>query len=165
MLEPREVMLRWRPRGLRTHRSQHNAKFPEARKGRRKKSKEQPAACAEGHTQEAEVGSWAVYSCSRGDSQGGSLPQEDLQREIGPPHGRGKPRAWAWAWAAALEKPSSVNLESSTEQASPAKEDPRPLPQPGWTIQANPVSNASPHWSTLLKLTPCHLTLLKLIPL
>lgn len=142
MLEPREVMEPVAPKGPQNPPANTMLSSQRARKGRRKKSKEQPAACAEGYTRR-------LRSASRGQStavpevtsQGGSLPQEDLQREIGPPHGRGKPRAWARAWAAALEKPSSVNLESSTEQASPAKEDPVDLcPSLVDPIQANPVS-------------------------
>lgn len=113
MLEPRRSWSRWR-QGASEPTSQHNAKFPGGpRKGRRKKSKEQPAACRGLH-QEAEVGLLGRLhaSCSRGDlsrrqpASGGPSKRDWASRE-------GKPRAWARAWAAALEKPSSVNLESS----------------------------------------------------
>ena len=142
MLEPREVMEPVSPKGPQNPPANAMLSSQRARKGRRKKNKEQPAACAEGYTRR-------LRSASRGQSaavpevtsQGGNLPQEDLQREVGPPHGRGKPRAWARAWAAALEKPSSANVESSTEQASPAEEGPEDLcPSLVDPIQVNPVS-------------------------
>lgn len=145
LLEPREITEPVAPKGPQNPPVNAMLSSQRARKGRRKKSKEQPAACAEGYTRR-------LRSASRGQStavtevasQGGSLPQEDLQREIGPPHGRGKPRAWARAWAATLEKPSSGNgnLQGSTGQASPAKESPLDLyPSLVDPIQANPVSS------------------------
>ncbi|XP_028343003.1 peroxisome proliferator-activated receptor gamma coactivator-related protein 1 isoform X6 [Physeter macrocephalus] len=142
LLEPREVMEPMAPKGPQNPPANAMLSSQRARKGRKKKSKEQPAACAEGYARR-------LRSASRGQStavteltsQGGSLPQEDYQREVAPPRGRGKPRAWARAWAAALEKPGSGNLESSAGQASPAKEGPLDLyPSLVDPIQANPVS-------------------------
>lgn len=141
LLEPREVMEPVMPKGPQNPPANTMLSSQRARKGRKKKSKEQPAACAEGYARR-------LRSSSRGQStlatevtsQAGNLPQEELQREVGPPPSRGKPRAWARAWAAALEKPSSGSLESSAGLASPDKEDPLDLYSnlvDG--IQANPV--------------------------
>lgn len=139
--EPREVMEPVAPKGPQNPPANAMQSSQRARKGRRKKSKEQPAAYAEGYARR-------LRSSSRGQStvatevtsQAGNLPQEELQREVEPPRGRGKPRAWARAWAAALEKPSSGNLESSVGQASPAEEGPLDLhPNLVDTIQASPV--------------------------
>ncbi|KAB1271564.1 Peroxisome proliferator-activated receptor gamma coactivator-related protein 1 [Camelus dromedarius] len=142
LLEPREVMEPVAPKGPQNPPANATLSSQRARKGRRKKNKEQPAACAESYARR-------LRSASRGQStvvtevtsQAGKLPQEDLQRGVGPSCGRGKPRAWARAWAAVLEKPSSGNLESSAGQASPAQEGPPDLyPNLVDPIQADPVS-------------------------
>lgn len=142
LLEPREVVEPAAPRGPQNPPGNAVLSSQRARKGRRKKVKEQPAACTEGYARR-------LRSSSRGHptvttevtSQEGTLPQQELQREVGPPRGRGKPRAWARAWAATVEKPSPRNLKSSAGQASPAKEGPPDLrPNLGDTIETNSLS-------------------------
>ncbi|XP_004478935.1 peroxisome proliferator-activated receptor gamma coactivator-related protein 1 isoform X5 [Dasypus novemcinctus] len=142
LLEPQEVMKPVVPKEPQNTPASAVLDSQRSRKGRRKKSKEAPVSCVEGYARR-------LRSSSRGQStvattsQTGNLqkqPQEELPREVGPPRGMGKPRAWARAWAAALEKPSSNNLEGDAEQANPAKE--RPLdryPKLVDTIQANSV--------------------------
>ncbi|XP_054546158.1 peroxisome proliferator-activated receptor gamma coactivator-related protein 1 isoform X4 [Talpa occidentalis] len=141
LLEPREVTEPVLPKGPQNPPDNAVLSSQRARKGRRKKSKEQPATCAEGYVRR-------LRSSSRGqskvatevNSQASNLPQEELKREVGPPRSRGKPRAWARAWAAALEKPSSGNLENSAGKASPAKESPLDLyPNLVDTIQVKSV--------------------------
>ncbi|XP_076981946.1 peroxisome proliferator-activated receptor gamma coactivator-related protein 1 isoform X3 [Tamandua tetradactyla] len=143
-LEPREVMESVVPKEPQNTPSNAVLGSQRARKGRRKKSKEEPVACVEAYARR-------LRSSSRGQptvateatSQVGTLqkqPQEEFQRDTGPPRGRGKPWAWARAWAAALEKSSSENLESGAGQDSPAKEGPLDLaPKLADTIQANPI--------------------------
>ncbi|XP_060027425.1 peroxisome proliferator-activated receptor gamma coactivator-related protein 1 isoform X3 [Erinaceus europaeus] len=142
MLEPTEVMEPVAPKGPHNPPGNTVLSSQRAQKNRRKKNKEQSAACAEGCGRR-------LRSSSRGQSkvasevisQAGSLPREELRREVGPPQGRGKPRAWARAWAAALEKPSSVDLESSSEQTSSPKKGPLDFsPKMVDIIQANSVS-------------------------
>ncbi|XP_037660800.1 peroxisome proliferator-activated receptor gamma coactivator-related protein 1 isoform X2 [Choloepus didactylus] len=144
LLEPREVMEPVVPKEPQNTPANAVLGSHRARKGRKKKSKEEPVACVESYARR-------LRSSSRGQptvateatSQVGTLqkqPQEELKRDIGPPRGRGKPRAWARAWAAALEKPSSENLESGAGQTSTAKEGPLDLyPKLADTIQADPV--------------------------
>lgn len=141
LLEPKEVMEPVMPKESQNPPANTMLTSQRARKGRRKKSKEQPAACTEGYARR-------LRSSSRGQStvatevtsQAGNLSQEELKREVAPPRSRGKPRAWARAWAAALEKPSSGNVEGSAGQASAAKEDLVDLySNLVDSIQANPV--------------------------
>lgn len=140
-LEPREVMEPVAPKGPKNPPANAVLSSQRTRKGRRRKNKDQPAACIEGYARRLRSSSCGQpTTATEVISQTGSLPQEELQGEVGPPRGRGKPRAWARAWAASLEKPSSGNLESSAGQASPAKEGPPDLcPNLGDTIEANPV--------------------------
>lgn len=92
------------------------------RKGRRKKSKEQPAASTEGCGRRLRSSSRAKCRVTgEVPSQAEPLPPKEPQRAAGPTCGRGKPRAWARAWAAALEKPNSES------PGSPAGESPRDL--------------------------------------
>ncbi|XP_012579293.1 PREDICTED: peroxisome proliferator-activated receptor gamma coactivator-related protein 1 isoform X3 [Condylura cristata] len=142
LLAPSEVMEPGLPKGPQNSPDNAVLNSQRARKGRRKKSKEQSANCAEGYVRR-------LRSSSRGqskvalevNSQASNLPQEEPQREVGPPRSRGKPRAWARAWAAALEEPGSENLENSTRQASPAKESPLDLyPNLADNIQVKSVS-------------------------
>lgn len=144
LLKPREVMEPVVPKEPQNPPANAAPGSQRARKGRKKKSKEQPAACVEGYARR-------LRSSSRGQSAVGTevtaqvdnlqkQPQEELQRESGPLQGKGKPRAWARAWAAALENSSPKNLERSAGQCSPAKEGPLDLyPKLTDTIQANPV--------------------------
>nr|KAF6458273.1 PPARG related coactivator 1 [Rousettus aegyptiacus] len=140
-LDPTEVVEPTVPKGPQNVPVSAVLSSQRARKGRRKKSKEQPVACTEGYARR-------LRSSSRGQpavatevtSQAGILPQEELQREVGPLHGRGKPRAWARAWTAIVEKPSSGNAESSARQASLTKEGPLDLyPNLGETIKTDLV--------------------------
>lgn len=137
LLEPKEVMEPVVPKGPQNPPANAALSSQRARKGRRKKNKKQP----EGYARRLRSSSCGQPTvATEVISQAGSLPQEELQREVGPPHGRGKPRAWARAWAGTLEKPSSGNLESNAGQASPAKEGPLDLyPNLGDTIEVNPV--------------------------
>ncbi|XP_010624706.1 peroxisome proliferator-activated receptor gamma coactivator-related protein 1 isoform X2 [Fukomys damarensis] len=144
VLEPREVTEPVAPSGPQNPPHSVVLGSQKTRKGGKKKSKEQTTPGVEGYARR-------LRSSSRGQStvaaevvsQTSSLqkqPQEELPREAGPPQGRGKPRAWARAWAAALEKPSSGDLERSAGQGSLAKEDPLDLySKLVDTIQANPV--------------------------
>lgn len=141
LLESREVMEPVANKGPKNPPANAVLSSQRARKGRRKKNKEQPATCIEGYARRLRSSSCGQPTvATEVISQAGDLPQEELQRQVGPPRGRGKPRAWARAWAASLEKPSSGNLESSTGQPSPAKEGLLDLcPNLGDTIKANPV--------------------------
>lgn len=145
LLEPKEIMESLSPKEPQnppTNAIQASQRVP--RKGRKKKSKEQPAACLEGYTRR-------LRSSSRGqstvttevNSQAGNLqkqPQEEVQREAEAPQSRGKPRAWARAWAAALEKTGSEDLQRSTGQDSSAEEDALDLcPKLLDTSRANPI--------------------------
>ncbi|XP_008046816.1 peroxisome proliferator-activated receptor gamma coactivator-related protein 1, partial [Carlito syrichta] len=145
LLEPSEVLEPVLPKGPQNPPSSGELGSPRARRGRRKKSREPPAACVEGPARR-------LRSSSRGQpavtaeatSQAGSWqkqPQGERQREMRPLQGRGKPRAWARAWAAALEKPTSEDSEKSAGQPSPAREGPLNLcPEPVVSAQADPMS-------------------------
>lgn len=138
LLDPREVMEPVVPKGPQNPPANVMLSSQKARKGGRKKSKEQQAACAEGYARRLRSSSHGQSTVAvEVTSQAGNLLKEELQREVGPPCGRGKPRAWARSWAAALEKPSAGNLESSVGQASPAKEGSVDL-YPN-LVEANPV--------------------------
>lgn len=145
LLEPREIMEALAPKELQNLPAsaiQSSQRVP--RKGRKKKSKEQPAACLEGCTRRLRSSSRGQSTvATKVNSQAGHLekqPQEELQREAEAPQSRGKPRAWARAWAAALEKTESENLERSTGQDSPAEEDALDLcPKLVNTSQADPM--------------------------
>uniref|UniRef100_A0A8C6A964 PPARG related coactivator 1 n=1 Tax=Marmota marmota marmota TaxID=9994 RepID=A0A8C6A964_MARMA len=144
LLEPKEVVEPLVSKGLKNPPANAVLGSQRARKSRRKKSKEQQAACVEGYARR-------LRSSSRGQSivakevtsQAGSLqklPQEELKREGGLSQGRGKPQAWARAWATALEKPSSGNLERSAGQGSPTEERSLDLySKLVDTVQANPT--------------------------